>query len=228
MRLLISFFIALFLYSAILFFFVYFILFKKNDNKVKVVYVHQVIEVKNKSIPNPKPKQPNPKPISKPISKPKPQPKKQEIKTKDNFSKGGDSFEELFKGVDEKIKTTPIKQKKQNTMTKKKGKSVLEEVKKVTKNLLPTYSIASQVGSKQDGQYIANEFGRIWSQMDTKPGDFVSLQINISNGSINLSVIATNLDTILLNKFLEKLKTIDTTKIKQFSGVIDFNVKLKD
>jgi hypothetical protein len=225
MRLLISFFIALFLYSAILFFFVYFILFKKNDNEVKVVYVHQVIEVKNKNIPKPKPLPPKPISKSKPISKPKP---KQEIKTKDNFSKGGGSFEELFKGVDEEIKTTSIKQKKQNTMTKKKGDSVLSKVQKVKKTLLPTYTLSRKTGSKQDSQYIANEFGKIWSQMDTKPGDFVSLQIDISNGSINLSVIATNLDTILLNKFLTKLKTINTTKIKKFSGVIDFNVKLKD
>ena len=34
-------------------------------------------------------------------------------------------------------------------------------------------------------------------------------------------------DTILLNKFLNKLKNIDISKIKDFHGKITFNTKLK-
>jgi len=101
MRIVISFFLALFLYSAILFFFVYFLFSKNEVKKPKVVYVHQVISIKKtdkkvKTISKPKTKQ-----------KIKPQQKKAEIKTKDKFSKGGEDikFDDIFSNVEENIPT---------------------------------------------------------------------------------------------------------------------------
>ena len=82
-------------------------------------------------------------------------------------------------------------------------------------------------GSNDDKKYIQNEFARVWSEIPTTAGEFVTLQIIIKNG-ITLNVISTNLDTIRLNEFLEKLKQVDISKIKSFDGIVTFKAKLKE
>jgi hypothetical protein len=216
MRLLLSLFLTSFIYSLILGFFAYVIL-KKRETPQRVVFVHQVIKKsKKKQLPK----------ISK-KSAPK-SPKK--IATNSKFSKGGEEdikFDDIFEVVDYNIKSEPIRQKKQSVITKKRG-NFLKEIKKVKSSLIPTYSVSDVIGTQKDTDYISSEFGKVWAQIDTKAGDFISLEINIKNGVINIVVISTNLDTILLRKFLDQLAKIDTKKIKNFSGVINFNVKLKD
>ena len=224
MRIVISFFLALFLYSAILFFFVYFLFSKNEVKKPKVVYVHQVISIKKtdkkvKTISKPKTKQ-----------KIKPQQKKAEIKTKDKFSKGGEDikFDDIFSNVEENIPTSKIKQKKQKNMTKKIGKSNLEEVKKQLSTLQNTTQVSNISGNQTDLDYIQNQFSKVWGEIETNDGDFIRIKVDIYAGILNVIVISTNLDTIRLNQFLSKLKVIDTSNIKNFSATIDFKSKLKD
>ena len=221
MRLFISFFLALFVYSFIIFAFLYLIFQKKNISPKKIVYVHQVIQTKKKSQPIIKqPKKTQQKIVKK---------TQQEIKTKYSFSKGGEDIklDDIFANINDNIPTQKIKVKKQKNMTKKVSKHNIEKVKKILSQLQTTTSISNLQGSKKDLDYIQNEFARIWTQIDTNVGDFVSLQINIQNGVINVIVLATNLDTIRLNQFLNDLKSINTSKINNFKAVIDFKSKLK-
>ena len=232
MRLIFSFFLSLFLYSAILFFFGYFIFHKNKNLKPKEVYIHQAVVVSKKIKLAKTPKQ------SKPLNTPKTPPVAIEKNSNSDLSKGGKdiSFDELFQGVDDNIDTTKITPKKQNDMTKIKSvksdiQSSLQNIKKIQKklkNLQPVFKLKSFSGSKKESVYISNEFGKVWAKIETKPNDFISLKVNIENNQINIVVISSNLDTILLNQFLTELKNIDISKISNFSGIINFKVKLKE
>jgi len=113
-------------------------------------------------------------------------------------------------------------------MTKIKGESNLEKVKKELSKLTFTSRLSNIQGSNIDLKYIQNEFSKVWSLINTNPGDFVIVQVNIYNGLINVVVIRTNLDIIRVNKFLDHLKSIDTKNIKNLRVTIDFKSKLKD
>ena len=237
MRLFTSFFLSLFIYFSIIFFFLYFTIFAKQKEISQQIYIHQVIvkgEKRGKSFSKPKitqPKIPKKDTLTKgDLNKPKLK-IKTETKTKDTISKGGQEikFDDIFANTSSKIPTTKLKHKKRENMTKKIGKSVKNSdiVKKELSNLSSSVSLSTLYSNKKDSDFISNEFGRVWNSLSTQDGDFISLRINIQNGRIDFVVIATNLDTILLNKFLEKLKQIDTTKIKRFVGTIKFNTKLK-
>ncbi len=231
MRIVFSFFLALFLYSAIIYFFIYFLFFQNKVTKPKIVYVHQVISVekikktKIKKIPQKKKiiesKKIEPKKEAKRIVKPK---------TKDKFSKGGEKikFDDLFSNVDDNIPTTKVKQKKQENMTKSREESNLEKVKKELSTLQTTTQISNISGNQIDLKYIQNQFSKVWAEIDTNDGDFIRIKVDIYAGVLNVIVISTNLDTIRLNQFLSKIKIIDTSKIKNFSATIDFKSKLKD
>ena len=223
MRLFSSFFLALFIYSALIFFFLYFIL-SSQKQKSKVIYIHNAIIIKNNT-PKVMPKKQ--KSIQKKEIKSEIKKVKKEIKTKSNFSKGGDDikFDDIFSNVSDNVKTTKIKQKKSSQMTKKIG-----DYKKVIKKLnsiKQTMSFQMNSGSNDDKKYIQNEFARVWSEIPTNAGEFVTLQIIIKNG-ITLNVISTNLDTIRLNEFLDKLKQVDISKITSFNGIVTFKAKLKE
>ena len=237
MRLFTSFFLSVFIYFSIIFFFLYFTIFAKQKEISQQIYIHQVIvkgENRAKSLSKPKitqPKTPKKETVEKSNSS-KPKPKiKTENKTKDTISKGGEEikFNDIFANTSSKIPTTKLKHKKRENMTKKIGKTVKNSdiVKKELSNLSSSVSLSTLYSNKKDSDFISNEFGRVWNSLSTQDGDFISLRINIQNGRIDFVVIATNLDTISLNKFLEKLKRIDTTKIKRFVGTIKFNTKLK-
>ena len=225
MRIVFSFFLALFLYSAIIYFFIYFLFFQNKVTKPNIVYVHQVISVE-------KTKKTKIKKIQKKkIIKSKKKAKKiVKPKTKDKFSKGGEKikFDDLFYNVDDNIPTTKVKQKKQKNMTKEIGKSNLEEVKKQLSTLQTTTQVSNISGNQTDLEYIQNQFSKVWAEIDTNDGDFIRIKVDIYAGIVNVIVISTNLDTIRLNQFLSKIKIIDTSKIKNFSATIDFKSKLKD
>jgi len=226
MRIINAFFLALFIYSAIIFGFVYFLLLKNKAPKTKTVYVHQAIFVKDTQKNVLKEKQ---KTVLKKEQKLSTN-KKIEVKTKDDFSKGGKDIklDDIFSSVSDNIPTTKIQQKKQKNMTKKVGDTTLQEVRKQFKNLKMSSNISSVVGSNNDSKYIQNEFSRVWSEIDTNAGDFIKIDINIQNGIVNVVVIATNLDTIRLNQFLNNIKSINTSKIQNFKAIIDFKSELKD
>jgi hypothetical protein len=222
MRLLISFFLSLLIYTFLILFFFYFVISTNKSKKVKQVYIHQAIVNKKQNMHKiTKSKQIVKKEIKKS--------KKSIKKTKDTFSKGGEDikFDDIFANTPDNILTKKVLQKKQKNMTKKRGNSEFSKlVKKELSKLNSNISIVSN-SDKKSSDYISNEFEKVWASIDTEDGNFVKLRVDVVNGSLNLFVIATNLDTILLNKFLNKLRNIDTSKIKNFHGVIIFNTKLK-
>ena len=223
MRLFASFILSIFIYSGLLFFFIL-IIQQNNSEKPKIVYVHQVITNTQKK----KSKQNNfSKVIQKQIIK---STKKLENKTKDNFSKGGENikFEDLFSNVNDNIPTTPIKQKTKKNITKKKGNTISNEIKQALKKLKSNMTISTISGNSKDTEYIQDELSKVWLRINTDVNDFVKIKININNTNINVVVIATNLDTIRLNQFLQQIKSINTTKIGNINALIEFKSKLKD
>jgi hypothetical protein len=229
MRLLSSFFLALFLYSAIVGFFIYFLVSAQKNEKPKTVYIHQVIMEKNikKSKQKPKVK-------AKKIVKKKAEPKQikkstaKETASKNTLSTGGDDikFDDIFSNVSDNIKTTKIKQKKKQQLTKQ--KSIAEEIKKQLNQIQTNMSISNSSGKTEDLDYIQNELAKVWNSILTNDGDFIKIKINISNGVLNFVVIATNLDTIRLNQFKTRLNNIDTNKLNNLNAVINFKSKLKE
>ncbi len=253
MRLLISFFLALFLYSAILFFFLYFVLGGDKKNlkllQKRVVYIHRVVipPKKSKNLERKKvvlnhkqtknrEKKVKKKVVEKPIVKTKKMKVSKELKSRSNFSQGGKvkSLQELFKGVKEEnikndLKYHPVAK---NGPTKRKGESFVKEIEKDVKNLdkLPIVKMSNiRASSIKERKYIETKFAEIWNSVSRKPNDFVKLNIEIENGKwIKFDLLATNLDTITLNNFLDRLKSIDITAIQKFEGEIVFKSELKE
>jgi len=231
MKVVFSFFLALFVYSVILFFFIYFIFFRpKQQIKLKQVFIHNAITVNSHSkIKNThKFIKKTKKVIQKKVIK-------KENKSLDTLAKGGKNIklEELFEPISDNIKTTKLEHKKKENLTKKIGdyknsETASDLVNKLKNRLESITNISINSGKKEDGDYISTQFTKIWSSFSTKIDDNVNLYVTISNGKLNISVISTNLDTNLLNQFLTKLREIDVTKIKTFEGIVKFNLKLKE
>ena len=86
-----------------------------------------------------------------------------------------------------------------------------------------------RASSIKEKKYIETKFAEIWNSVSRKPNDFVKLEIEIENGKwIKFVLLATNLDTITLNNFLDRLKSIDITTIQRFEGEIVFKSELKE
>jgi hypothetical protein len=229
MRLIASFFLAVFFYIAIIGFFIYFLISQQKVQKPKVVYIHQAIIAKKIKKSKPK-KNKILKQIQKKAEQPKQTPTKNAKQTasKNSISTGGDDikFDDIFSNVSDNVQTTKIKQKRRNQLTKQ--KSFLDEVKSQISKLKTSMKISNQNGKAEDLEYIQNELAKVWNSILTNDGDFIRIKINIQNGSLSFTVISTNLDTIRLNKFISKLKQINTAKLNNLNAVIDFKSKLKE
>ena len=224
MRLLISFLLSLFIYISLIGLFVYFISSQNKPKHIEQVYIHQAINIKKQKLPKTKKAiKPEKKEVKKVAQK------KEIKKTKDTFSKGGKDidFNDIFSNTPNNVPTKKVIQKKQENMTKKRGNTDFTKLVKKTLSKLQSSMAVVSNSDRKSTDYISNEFGKVWAQIDTQDGNFVTLNIDVVNGHLNVVVIATNLDTILLNKFLNKLKNIDISKIKNFHGKITFNTKLK-
>jgi len=233
MRILLSFILSFIIYASILGFFL-FVILNKKDEKKEVVYIHQAILIKKspkkmkKQIPKQVVKKETKETIKKVEKKPIIKPK--QTVTKDTFSKGGKEnikFDDIFSNINEKIPTTKIKQKKQNQMTKKVNKN-LKAVEALKKQIQSTIQVTNTTGDKNDIDYIQNELAKVWNSINTNDGDFVRVEINVENNNLNFNIISTNLDTIRLNQFINKLKNIDVKKLKNLNTTIDFKSKLKE
>jgi len=232
MRLISAFFLAFFVYSAILFFFIYFIFFKQNQTKTQIVYVHQVIKIDKQKIPH-KISNLKIKKISE-NQKSRKTPKK-EIKTNSTLSKGGKNIkiDDIFSNISDNIKTEKVEQKKSEKMTKKTGISLTKEIQNKLSSLKSTQKIKISMmqtqGLKSDANYLEREFYKKWINMDIfEPNKEVDIQVSIQNGVMELYVIATNLDTIRLNSFIKELKSVNVSKINNFTAKFIFKSKLKE
>jgi len=223
MKLLISLLLSLFVYFSLLFFFFYFLFFNTNNKAnivEKKVYIHRAI-IKT-------PKQSNKIEKKVTINKNKNIKETKEKKSSSTFSHSGKdiSFEDIFANTSANIPTKKIEQKKTENMTVKKGNEITKLVKKELSKLESTINISSSNDLKTKN-YISNEFERVWAETNTEDGNFVVLSVTIDNNKLRVVVISTNLDTITLNNFLQKLQSINLKKIKHFYGIIKFNTKLK-
>jgi len=223
MRFLISFLLSLFIYILLIGLFVYFMISKNKPQHIEQVYIHQAINIKKQNLAKTKKVAKSEKKEVKKINK------KEVKKTEDTFSKGGEDidFNDIFANTPNNVPTKKVIQKKQKNMTKKRGNTDFSKLVKKTLSKLQSSMAVVSDSDKKSTDYISNEFGKVWAQINTQDGNFVTLNIDVVNGHLNVVVIATNLDTILLNKFLNKLKNIDISKIKNFHGKITFNTKLK-
>ena len=231
MRLIASFFLAVFFYIAIIGFFIYFLILQQKVQKPKVVYIHQAIitkqikKLKSKKTDFVKPKKKTkPKPVQSKQSKQK----AKQTASKHSISTGGDDikFDDIFANVSDNIKTTKIKHKKTQQLTKQ--KSITEEIKQQLSKVQTNISFSQTLGKAEDLDYIKNKLAQVWNSILTNDGDFIKVQINIKNGQLNFVVIATNLDTIRLNQFKNRLRNIDITKLNNLNAVINFKSKLKE
>jgi len=229
MRLLSAFFLSIFIYSAILFFFLYFIFLKKNEIKTQIVYIHKAIII------NKTKKQKNIVKVKKKHIK-KIEHKKIEVKetkTKDILSKGGENIkiDDIFSNISDNIKTEKVEIKQTKTMTKKTGDSVSKEIHQQLSTLKSTQTVEISVvnvkGSKSEITYLQKQFYKLWMLMDVEANKEIDIQVNISKGVMQLYVIATNLDTIRVNDFINKLKSVDVHKIDDFNAKFIFKSKLK-
>jgi len=226
MRFLLSFLLSLFIYIFLIGLFICFIVSTNKPQQIKQVYIHQAIIKDNKKQNMPK--------ITKPLKSVKKEikktiTKKSIKKTEDTFSKGGKDikFDDIFANTPDNIPTKKVEHKKQEDMTKKRGHTNFSQlVKKEFSKLESNVAVVSN-SDKKSSDYISNEFGKVWAKINTQDGDFITLRVDVAHGKLNIVTISTNLDTILLNKFLNKLKNIDISKIKDFHGKITFNTKLK-
>jgi hypothetical protein len=215
----------------------------------RVVYVHRVVTPPKKSknlerkkvVLNQKgtenrEKKVNKKNVEKPMVKTEKMKVSKELKSRSNFSQGGEvkSLQELFKGVKEEsikndFKYQPVAK---NGPTKRKGESFVKEIEKDVKRLdkLPIVKMSNtKFFSMEDRRYIETKFAEIWNSVSKRPNDFVKLRIEIENGKwIKFDLLATNLDTITLNNFLNRLKSIDISAIQKFEGEIVFKSELKE
>jgi len=235
MKLFFAFFFSVFFYVIILIGFFYFLIPNKKVEKPEIVYIHQVITIKkkieHKKIIKQKIEKIVPKKnIVKEIVK-----KKIEIKTKSDFSKGGENIkiDDIFSNISENVKTDKIVEKKTEKFTKKIGNSISKEISDKLSNIKSTQKveifISNVNGSKYQADYLQKEFYKKWIIMNIfEPNKEVDIQVSIQNGKMELYVIATNLDTIRLNDFIKSLKIIDTKKIDRFNAKFIFKSKLKE
>ena len=228
MRLLFSFILSFLVYISILGFFV-FVISNKNSEKPKIVYIHHAIIKEKKPLPSHN-KQTHTK-LSNKTAPTKEAKKPQPKKSKDNFSKGGEKikYDDIFQNVPENVPTPKIKHTKKDQLTIQRGvyESVQKDIKKISQNIT-TVTITSQSGDKKNISILQKELGKIWNNIYTNPGDYLKIKIVIYNNKLNFYIIATNLDTIRLNEFKSKVRTIDIYKIGNLNAEILFKSELKE
>jgi len=207
MRLVISFFLSLIIYIAIVFLFLSFLL--KKQQPQKEVLVHTAIIVNQKiqnSIKNVVPKKRIQKQTVKKVTKKTV--KKSGSKT--NVAKGGDvSFNDIFKNVKANVPTTPVKLKK-SEMSRFKG---LQRIEKNLKNVkLLNINISYQSNSntkKQDIDRVIAKISKVWYEISDIPGEYAKINVINNNGNVQVIILDSNLDDekqIALINMIKSLK----------------------
>jgi hypothetical protein len=207
MRLVISFFLSLIIYIAIVFLFLSFLL--KKQQPQKEVLVHTAIIVNQKiqnSIKNVVPKKRIQKQTVKKVTKKTV--KKSGSKT--NVAKGGDvSFNDIFKNVKANVPTTPVKLKK-SEMSRFKG---LQRIEKNLKNVkLLNINISYQSNSntkKQDIDRVIAKISKVWYEISDIPGEYAKINVINNNGNVQVIILDSNLNDekqIALINMIKSLK----------------------
>ncbi len=200
MRLLISFFLSVFVYILIIVFFAFFLL--KKDEQKKEVLIHTAIipQIQKKSLKVQK----KVKKVEKKIKK------KVKQGSKSNVEKGGDvSFEDIFKNVKASVPTTPVKLKKSNMSRYKGIEKTLNKVK------LLNVDISYKNNSKNDNvnvNEIIKKISEIWNLISDVPGEYAKIKVINRNGNIDVIVLDANINTRQQHRLINEIRRLNFNK----------------
>ncbi len=214
MRLLVSFFLSVLIYIALIVF-LYFALFNKQAKKE--VLIHTAIitpQIKNikKSLKNEIKNLPKQN-IKKVVKK---------TGSKLNITRGGNvDFNDIFKNVKDNVPTKKINLKKQTVLSRFKAKNIIENLKKVKNiNVNISFSTSSNIKKEKINELI-QKIGDVWYQISDLAGEYATIKFMNNNGNIKVYILNTNLSAQKEAELINKLKKIE------FDKNVDLTVKFQ-
>jgi len=219
MRIILSLFLTLIFYSAVIFFFM--LIFHK-DKKEKEVLIHTAIVIPNekKSIKN--------NSTEKKIKKAEKKEVKKVIKkngSKSAVTKGGKNikFNDIFKNVKYNVDTRKMRQKSQLDMSRFKG--VEKNLKKV-KMLNSNISVITGGGSLNDKEIkdiLVKKLSPVWNEVSNIATEYAKINIVFDGKNIKVYIRESNLP---LNKQQELIEKIENLQFeKRFNITVKFITK---
>lgn len=218
MRIVISFFLSIFVYFLIIIFLYFAFFHTKKIEEKKEVFIHTAILVK----PN----------IKKSSSKPKivKQPKFKSVKkikqgSKSSLTKSGNvDFNDIFKNVNYNIKTEKVKLKRQEEMSRLKGiKRNLKLLKDINLSLNNTkifYKLSNESNKDKVDKFIKDIYV-IWNEISFIPGEYATIHIINNDKKINVVILDSNIGNDKQIELVKKIEDLD------FNGSLDLIVKLQ-
>jgi len=200
MRLLVSFFLSVFIYSLIIIF-LYFVFFHKKHQKIQQVFIHTAIVVNNTPKLLPHKNKTNKTHIEKKQNIKKENKAKQQG-SKTSLTKSGDvDFNDIFKNVNYNVDTKKLHLKKQLNISRLKGE-VLKNLQKI-KNINITYKVSRGTNKEKVNELIKKIY-EIWDELSFIPGEYATIQIINQNGRLSAVILDSNIDInkqkILINR----------------------------
>ncbi|WP_456480624.1 hypothetical protein [Nautilia sp.] len=227
MRLLISFFLSALVYSAIIYFFLFFLFpVKKNEKKV---YIHTAIIEKKAKINSQGEKKI--KSLKKtPVSKIKKAVKKVKKRgSKSNVTHGGEKigFNDIFKNVDYNIQTKKIVQKRQLDMSRFRGiERNLENIKKISVEVNFVQNSGKKLSKKEINDIISQKLYSVWYDVSTIPSDYAKINIQNYNGTVIVNILDSNLPITGQNLLINEIKKLKFDK--NFNITVLFQSKVNN
>ncbi|QCI27902.1 hypothetical protein [Caminibacter pacificus] len=216
MRVIISFFLSLIIYIAILAF-LYFVLIPKKEKKEEVL-IHTAIvnnykpniQTKKRTIKNT-----IKKPAVKKVEVKKPPKKVVKKGSKSAMTKGGNiDFNDIFKNVKANVPTKPLNFKKTLEMSRFKGLQRIEKDLNKIKTLNVDVTISSNNSNiKQEKiNEIINKIGQIWYEISDIPGEYAKINVISQNGKVSAVILESNLDEAKQQELLKKIESLNFDK----------------
>ncbi|WP_457562513.1 hypothetical protein [Caminibacter pacificus] len=216
MRVIISFFLSLIIYIAILAF-LYFVLIPKKEKKEEVL-IHTAIvnnykpniQTKKRTIKNT-----IKKPAVKKVEVKKPPKKVVKKGSKSAMTKGGNvDFNDIFKNVKANVPTKPLNFKKTFEMSRFKGLQRIEKDLNKIKTLNVDVTISSNNSNiKQEKiNEIINKIGQIWYEISDIPGEYAKINVISQNGKVSAVILESNLDEAKQQELLKKIESLNFDK----------------
>jgi len=226
MRLLVSFFLTVVIYAAIVFFFLFFI-FQKPEPEKKV-YVHTAIIAKKAKINSTAVKKQDLKKST--VSKIKKTEKKiKKHGSKSDMTHGGDDigFNDIFKNVDYNVDTEKIKQKKQLDLSRFKGiERNLKKIKKISVKVNFVQNSKQKLSKEEIDDIISQKLYSIWYDVSQLPVDYAKIEIINENGNVVAKILESNLPE---DKQLQLVNEIEKVKFdKNFNITVLFQSKVDE
>jgi len=217
MRILISLFLTLILYSAIVFFFM--LIFHK-PKKQKEVLIHTAIIIPDKKksvkVNNKREKKTEKKIVKKNIKK---------TGSKSAVTKGGKDikFNDIFKNVNYNVDSQKLKHKSQLDMSRFKG--ISKNIKKI-KMLKSNISLSQNMGTLNNNEInnlLVKKLSPIWNEVSDIAKEYAKINIIFDGKAVRVYITESNLP---LNKQQELIKEIENLNFnKKFDITVKFVTK---